>query len=252
MSPRPTRRKAAAEAGANVVVVITHKGMAASRHRARRRASSRTSPRRSAGLWTSSSVTTRTSSTRARPQRRAVPRERQLREHVREDADHGDAQEGWDRVGQERLVRHAGRRDAADRQRTCGTLTYCDQAILDMLVPYRTALAAALDGKIGTTTLPFDRGGNIERRQEMPIGDLVADGMRTPTTSTSASSPVAACAQQFPTCTYAPVDTTLHGRTTTPPIPRSPVRRATPRAGPTTSSRATSTRSCLRQQRHHP
>jgi 5'-nucleotidase len=93
---------------------------------------------------------------------------------------------------------------------TCGTLTYCDQAILDMLVPYRAALAAALDGKIGTTTLPFDRGGNIERRQEMPIGDLVADGMRTTYDVDFGFITGGSLRTQFPACSYAPVDTTLH------------------------------------------
>ena len=47
-----------------------------------------------------------------------------------------------------------------------------------MLVPYRQQLAALLDGKVGTTAGIFVRGGNIERRQESPLGDLIADGMR--------------------------------------------------------------------------
>ena len=55
---------------------------------------------------------------------------------------------------------------------------FCDQAIVDMLVPYRQQLAALLDGQIGTAAGIFVRGGNIERRQEIPLGDLVADGMR--------------------------------------------------------------------------
>jgi 5'-nucleotidase len=93
---------------------------------------------------------------------------------------------------------------------SCGTLTYCDQAIVDMLVPYRAALAAALDGKIGTTTLPFDRGGNIERRQEMPIGDLVADGMRLTYGVDFGYITGGSLRTQFPACSYAPVDTTLH------------------------------------------
>ena len=54
----------------------------------------------------------------------------------------------------------------------------CDQAIVDMLVPYRQQLAVLLDGQIGTAAGIFVRGGNIERRQEIPLGDLVADGMR--------------------------------------------------------------------------
>ncbi|HUR16836.1 MAG TPA: 5'-nucleotidase C-terminal domain-containing protein [Candidatus Limnocylindrales bacterium] len=61
---------------------------------------------------------------------------------------------------------------------SCGVLTFCDQAIVNMLVPYRQQLAALLDGTVGTATGTFVRGGNIERRQEVPIGDLIADGMR--------------------------------------------------------------------------
>ena len=71
-----------------------------------------------------------------------------------------------------------------------------------MLVPYRTALAAALDGKIGTTTLPFDRGGNIERRQEMPIGDLVADGMRLTYGVDFGYITGGSLRTQFPACSY--------------------------------------------------
>lgn len=53
-----------------------------------------------------------------------------------------------------------------------------DPAILAMLSPFRTALAAAFDRKIGVATDVFVRGGNIERRQEVAIGNLIADGMR--------------------------------------------------------------------------
>lgn len=53
-----------------------------------------------------------------------------------------------------------------------------DPAIADMLAPYRAQLSALLDGQIGTATNTFVRGGNIERRQEVALGDLVADGMR--------------------------------------------------------------------------
>lgn len=50
--------------------------------------------------------------------------------------------------------------------------------VLAMLAPFRTDLAAAFDRKIGVATDVFVRGGNIERRQEVAIGNLVADGMR--------------------------------------------------------------------------
>ena len=58
------------------------------------------------------------------------------------------------------------------------TATFCDQAIVDMLVPYRAELAAKLDGVIGHSAGIFDRGGNIERTNETPLGDLIADAMR--------------------------------------------------------------------------
>jgi 5'-nucleotidase len=53
-----------------------------------------------------------------------------------------------------------------------------DPAIVAMLAPYRTQLAAVFDTKIGEATGIFVRGGNIERRQEVPIGNLIADSLR--------------------------------------------------------------------------
>ena len=53
-----------------------------------------------------------------------------------------------------------------------------DAAIETMLAPYRTQLSALLDDPIGVAVTKFARGGNIERRQEVPLGDLIADGMR--------------------------------------------------------------------------
>jgi 5'-nucleotidase len=53
-----------------------------------------------------------------------------------------------------------------------------DPAIVSFLAPLRGQLAAAFDAKIGVATDVFVRGGNIERRQEVPIGNLVADSMR--------------------------------------------------------------------------
>jgi 5'-nucleotidase len=97
----------------------------------------------------------------------------------------------------------------SDGNTSCGLLTYCDQAIVDMLVPYREALADLLDGKIGTTTEPFKRGNNIERIQEMPIGDLVADGMRWRYGTQLAMVNGGGIRQQLPTCSYSPADTTL-------------------------------------------
>lgn len=93
---------------------------------------------------------------------------------------------------------------------TGATATFCDQAIVDMLVPYRALLAAALDGTIGTTTVPFDRGGNIERRKEMPLGDLLADGLRSIYGVDIGYYTGGSIRSQFPACGYQPVNTALN------------------------------------------
>lgn len=53
-----------------------------------------------------------------------------------------------------------------------------DPAIVEMLAPYRAALAAVFDEPIGVATGLFPRGGNIERRNEVAIGNLLTDAMR--------------------------------------------------------------------------
>jgi 5'-nucleotidase len=53
-----------------------------------------------------------------------------------------------------------------------------DPAIVAMLAPYRTALAAEFDTPIGVATGLFPRGGNIERSGEVAIGNLITDAMR--------------------------------------------------------------------------
>jgi 5'-nucleotidase len=86
---------------------------------------------------------------------------------------------------------------------------FCDQAIVDMLVPYRKQLSELLDGKIGTATGVFVRGGNIERRQEIPLGDLIADGMKWRYNTQLALMNSGGIRQPMPTCAYSPTDTTL-------------------------------------------
>jgi 2',3'-cyclic-nucleotide 2'-phosphodiesterase (5'-nucleotidase family) len=86
---------------------------------------------------------------------------------------------------------------------------YCDQAIVDMLVPYRQQLAEMLDGPVGTTTEPFKRGGNIERRQEVPLGDLIADGMQWRYGTQLALMNGGGIRSQMPACSYQPEDHTL-------------------------------------------
>lgn len=79
-----------------------------------------------------------------------------------------------------------------------------------MLVPYRTALSAALDGTIGTATGIFDRGGNIERSGETPLGDLIADGMRVQYGTQLGYMNGGGIRAQLPSCNYAPANTALH------------------------------------------
>lgn len=87
--------------------------------------------------------------------------------------------------------------------------TFCDQAIVDMLVPYRQQLSALLDEPIGTTTEPFKRGSNIERREEVPLGDLISDGMRARYGTQLALMNSGGIRSQLPACSYQPVDHTL-------------------------------------------
>ena len=86
----------------------------------------------------------------------------------------------------------------------------CDQAVLNMLVPYRQQLAALLDGTVATTTLPWDRGGNIERGQEVPLGDLVADGMRWKYGTQLALMNSGGIRSQLPACSYQPTNHALN------------------------------------------
>ncbi len=53
-----------------------------------------------------------------------------------------------------------------------------DPAVVSLLAPFRTQLAAAFDRFIGIAMNIFPRGGNIERLREVAIGNLVADSMR--------------------------------------------------------------------------
>lgn len=56
-----------------------------------------------------------------------------------------------------------------------------DPAVVEMLAPYREALAASFDEVVATAEGVFPRGGNIERLAEVAIGNLVADSMRSAT-----------------------------------------------------------------------
>jgi 5'-nucleotidase len=83
-----------------------------------------------------------------------------------------------------------------------------DMAIENMLQPFRVELAQAFDEKIATTTGVFVRGGNIERRQEVAIGDLVADALRTTYGTQIGFTNSGGIRSPLPS-TYVPLDTSL-------------------------------------------
>jgi 2',3'-cyclic-nucleotide 2'-phosphodiesterase (5'-nucleotidase family) len=87
---------------------------------------------------------------------------------------------------------------------------FCDQAIVDMLVPYRVQLASKLDEKIATTTEPYDRGGNLERTQELPIGDLIADSLRARYRTQLGFMNSGGIRSQVPACSYQPTNKSLN------------------------------------------
>jgi len=89
-----------------------------------------------------------------------------------------------------------------------------DPAIVVMLAPYRTALAAAFDATIGVAAALFPRGGNIERRQEVAIGNLIADAIRLRYGTQLALTNGGGIRASLPS-SYLPADLTL--RRTAPP-----------------------------------
>lgn len=91
-----------------------------------------------------------------------------------------------------------------------------DQAIIDMLTPYRTQLAATYDQKIGVATAKFPRGGSpsVERSGEAALGNLIADAIRQRYGTQLALYNGGSIRQSLPS-SYAPQDTTL-SRTTAP------------------------------------
>ena len=149
-------------------------------------------------------------------QRHPVPRERQLRQLVREDVPVGHARQGPGRRLQVRRVRRPDGRHRSTASvtggvvDTCPATGFCDQDIVNMLVPFRVQLAAALDGRIGTTAKPFDRGSNIERRQEVPLGDLLADSLTANYGVQIGLYTGGSIRSQFPACGYRPVNTGLN------------------------------------------
>lgn len=85
-----------------------------------------------------------------------------------------------------------------------------DQAIEDMLQPYREELAEKFDRVIGETTGVFPRGGTpaVERTQEVAIGNLVTDSMRWRYGTQLALTNGGGLRDRIPSA-YVPQDTTL-------------------------------------------
>lgn len=83
-----------------------------------------------------------------------------------------------------------------------------DTAIVQMLAPYRTELAAAYDQRIGVATHLFPRSGNNERLGEAAIGNLVTDAIRSTYGTQLALTNGGGLRAALPS-SYAPVDKTL-------------------------------------------
>jgi 5'-nucleotidase len=85
-----------------------------------------------------------------------------------------------------------------------------DPAIVAMLAPYRTALAAILDTPVAVATDLFPRGGtpSVERSGEAALGDLVADSLRLKYGTQLALTNAGGIRASLPS-SYAPLDTSL-------------------------------------------
>ncbi|HEY0737091.1 MAG TPA: 5'-nucleotidase C-terminal domain-containing protein [Herpetosiphonaceae bacterium] len=83
-----------------------------------------------------------------------------------------------------------------------------DASIVNLLAPYRTQLAAAFDAKVGVATDTFPRGGNVERVREVALGNLVADSMRVRYGTQLAFTNGGGLRAALPS-SYAPLDKTL-------------------------------------------
>jgi 5'-nucleotidase len=86
-----------------------------------------------------------------------------------------------------------------------------DPAVVSLLAPYRTQLAAALDEKIGVATDVFPRGGTpaVERIGEAAIGNLTTDAMRAKYGTQIAFTNGGGLRSALPAPGYLPLDTTL-------------------------------------------
>lgn len=84
-----------------------------------------------------------------------------------------------------------------------------DPKVVAMLQPYRDQLSAQLDGVIGVANGLFDRGSNIERIREVPIGDLTADALRAAYGTQIAFTNGGGLRSSLPSSSYLPKNTSL-------------------------------------------
>lgn len=88
-----------------------------------------------------------------------------------------------------------------------------DPAAVALLAPYRAQLSAKLDAKIGTIATTFLRNGVLERTQEVPLGDLIADALLAKYKSSDNAQIVfingGGIRAPLPS-SYAPADLTMH------------------------------------------
>jgi 5'-nucleotidase len=83
-----------------------------------------------------------------------------------------------------------------------------DPAIDAMLAPYRSALSAAYDVPVAVTTGIFVRGSNVERLEEVAIGNLLTDAIRNRYGTQVAFTNGGGIRAPLPS-SYLPADTTL-------------------------------------------
>lgn len=69
-----------------------------------------------------------------------------------------------------------------DGNTKCPATGYCDQAVVDMLVPFRTSLGVVYNTQVGDSTKPISRADQCGRSDgrlcESLVGDVVADAIR--------------------------------------------------------------------------
>ena len=87
-----------------------------------------------------------------------------------------------------------------------------DPTVQALLAPYRAQLSSKLDVAMGVATDTFPRGANIERLDEVAIGDLVADSLRTTYGTQIAFTNGGGLRSPLPS-SYQPADTSLRRAT---------------------------------------